>query len=249
MMLIEACCGSADDVIQAARGGADRVELNSALFLGGLTPTPGCLEAARARVTLPIMAMLRPREGGFCYTAAEFDTMLRDGRHLLAAGADGLVFGCLHADGSVDEARTRELVALAEGRDTVFHRAIDVVPDWKRALDALIRLGVTRVLTSGQSPAAFYGAAVIAEMRRFAGNAIEILPGAGITLQNARQLAEMTGCTQLHLSHRRTVTDPSATHGAEIHFGGALYPPEDCYKVTDAGYFAALRELFNKGDE
>ena len=162
MMLIEACCGSADDVIQAAQGGADRVELNSALFLGGLTPTPGCLEAARTRVTLPIMAMLRPREGGFCYTEAEFDTMLRDGRHLLAAGADGLVFGCLHADGSVDEARTRELVTLAEGRDTVFHRAIDVVPDWKRALDALIRLGVTRVLTSGQSPAPSYGAAVLA---------------------------------------------------------------------------------------
>lgn len=248
-MLIEACCGSADDVIQAARGGADRVELNSALFLGGLTPTPGCLEAARARVTLPIMAMLRPREGGFCYTAAEFDTMLRDGRHLLDAGADGLVFGCLTEDGLVDEGRTRELAALAEGRDTVFHRAIDVVPDWKRALDTLIRLGITRVLTSGQSPVAFYGAAVIAEMRRFAAGAIEILPGAGITLQNARHLAELTGCTQLHLSHRRTVTDLSATHGAEIHFGGALYPPEDCYKVTDAGYFMSLRQLFTEGDE
>lgn len=244
-ILVEACCGSADDALEAARGGADRVELNSALFLGGLTPSIGSLEALRDQLDIPVMAMLRPREGGFCYTQAEFRSMLADGRHLLRAGASGLVFGCLHEDGMVDEDRVRALVDLSGGRETVFHRAIDVVPDWRPALETLIRLGVTRVLTSGQAPSALFGAPVIAEMIRFAQGAIEILPGAGITLQNVHRILDATGCTQVHLSHRRPIADPSTRANPDIHFGGALYPPEDCYKVTDAAYFSAMRETLN----
>ena len=172
--------------------------------------------------------------------------MLADGQLLLASGADGLVFGCLHADGTVDEDRVRELVALAGDRETVFHRAIDVVPDWRAALDALIRLGVTRVLTSGQAPAALYGADVIAQMRCHAQGTIEILPGAGITPQNVHRLLALTGCTQVHLSQRRSVQDSSTLAHPDIHFGGALYPPEDCYKVTDAARFRAMRETLDR---
>ena len=245
-ILVEACCGSADDALEASRGGADRVELCSALFLGGLTPSAGSLKALREQTDIPVMAMLRPREGGFCYTPLEFRSMLADGRLLLESGANGLVFGCLHADGTVDEDRVRELVALAEDRETVFHRAIDVVPDWRTALDTLIRLGVTRVLTSGQAPAALYGADVIAQMRRHAQGAIEILPGGGITPQNVRRLLELTGCTQVHLSQRRSVSDPSTLAHPDIHFGGALYPPEDSYKVTDAARFRAMRETLDR---
>jgi len=242
-ILIEACCGSADDALEAARGGADRVELNAALFLGGLTPSIGSLEALRGESAVPVMAMLRPREGGFCYTDMEFRSMLADGRRLLEAGADGLVFGCLTEDGEVDQPRVRRLVELADGRPTVFHRAIDVVPDWRCALDTLVRLGVTRVLTSGQAPSALLGAETIAEMVRFCGDAIEILPGAGITQANVRRILEATGCAQVHLSHRRTVIDPSTRANPDIHFGGALYPPEDVYKITDADYFAGMRAL------
>lgn len=240
-ILIEACCESADDVFAAAAGGADRVELNSSLFLGGLTPTAGTLEVVKATVGIPVMAMLRPRAGGFCYSEAAFATMLADAKALLRGGANGLVFGCLHADGTVDEARTRKLVDAAEGRETVFHRAIDVTPDWKRALDTLISLGVTRVLTSGQAPSAPMALDVIAEMVRFAGDAIEILPGAGIRLNNAAKVVAATGCTQVHLSHRVAVADPSTQGNPDIHFGGALYPPEATYQVTDSAYFAALR--------
>lgn len=240
-ILIEACCASAEDALAAFGGGANRVELNSAMFLGGLTPTVGTLRAIRQVTRGPVMAMLRPRDGGFCYTEGEMRTMLLDAEALLEAGADGLVFGCLTAEGQVDEARTRLLVQAAAGRETVFHRAIDVTPDWRRALDTLIRLGVTRVLTSGQALRAMDGAATIAEMVHFAAGAIEILPGAGITLQNARRLVAETGCTQVHLSHRKTMIDPSTRGNPGIHFGGALYPPEDCYQVTDGDYFAALR--------
>ncbi len=241
--IIEACCGSADDALAAARGGADRVELNAALFLGGLTPSLGALRVLRQESKIPVMAMLRPREGGFCYTKAEFRTMLADEEALLDAGADGVVFGCLTPEGEVDEERVRRLVEGACGRQTVFHRAIDVTPDWRRALETLIRLGVRRVLTSGQAGSAMLGAKTIAEMVRFVDGAIEILPGAGITQANARTLLDATGCTQVHLSRRVARTDSSTRANPEIHFGGALYPPEDVYKVTDADYFAGLRAV------
>jgi len=241
-ILLEICCGSADDVIEAYKGGADRVELNSDLFEGGLTPTVGSLIVAKEEVSIPIMTMLRPRGAGFCYTDAEWRTIQADAKVLLAHGADGLVFGFLHPDGTVDEARTREMVAMAEGRPTVFHRAIDVTPDWKKALEVLINAGVTRVLTSGQESNVFFALETIAEMIKFAGNAIEILPGAGINARNVNRVVEMTGCTQVHMSSRKSVMDLSTSNNRNISFGGALYPPEDRYKVTDCANVAAIRE-------
>ena len=105
-VLLEVCCGSADDVIEAYKAGADRVELNSDLFHGGLTPTVGTLAVAKRETDLPIMTMIRPREGGFCYTEAEFQVCLEDARTLLERGADGLVFGFLTSDGEIDLERT-----------------------------------------------------------------------------------------------------------------------------------------------
>lgn len=240
-ILLEVCCGSADDVIQAAKGGAQRVELNSNLFQGGLTPTVGCLQVAKQSVDIPVMTMLRPRSGGFCYTDVEYRTMLADAQALLRHGADGIVFGFLHPDGTVDAERCREMLALANGKPCVFHRALDVTPDWRRALETLINLGVTRVLTSGQAPDVFFALDTIAEMVRFAGDAIEILPGAGITLENVARVAEATGCSQVHLARHRSVADTSTAQNRGIYFGGMLYPPEDHYEVTDSDYIAAVR--------
>ena len=156
-LIVEACCGSADDVIEAQKAGADRVELNSNLSLGGLTPSLGTLKTAKAETGLPIMAMVRPRESAFLYTAAEFRTALLDAEALLANGADGIVFGFLNSDGTVDAGRCREMLRLASKSQTVFHRAIDVVPDWRAAIDLLCELGVTRILTSGQRASVFDG--------------------------------------------------------------------------------------------
>lgn len=240
-ILLEICCGSADDVIEAARGGADRVELNSNLFQGGLTPTVGTLRVVKSQVKIPVMTMVRPRAGGFCYTQTEFDVARADARVLLENGADGLVFGFLHEDGTVDADRTRELVAIAEGRPCVFHRALDVVPDWKRALDQLIGLGVTRVLTSGQQSDVFFALDTIREMIEYADGAIEILPGAGITLENVSKVVAATGCRQVHLARHKSLPDPSVNNNRSIYYGGALYPPEDRFDVTDRDYVAAVR--------
>ncbi len=244
-VLLEICCGSSDDVAEAFKAGANRVELNSSLFHGGLTPTVGALVAAKEAATLPIMTMIRPRAGGFCYTPLEYRAAVADAEALLQTGADGLVFGFLHPDGTVDVERTRTLVALAGGKPTVFHRALDVTPDWKQALETLIHLGVTRVLTSGQAPNVFFALDTIAEMIRFAQGAIEILPGAGITLRNARRVVEATGCTQIHLARHRKLSDPSTANNRDIFFGGALYPPEDTFDQIDGEYVAAVRNAID----
>lgn len=244
-VLIEVCCGSADDVIQAKLAGADRVELNSDLFHGGLTPTIGSLRIAKRETGLPVMTMIRPREGGFCYTAAEFSVCLEDAKALLAAGADGLVFGFLQADGRIDFARTQALTQLAldAGKEAVFHRAIDVVPDWREAIDQLAALSVTRVLTSGQEPDVSYGTDTVREMIAYARGRIQILPGAGITLKNAARIVKETGADQIHVAAHRTMFDRSVKNNRAIFYGGCLYPPEDRFLMTDC---EAIRSIADK---
>jgi len=238
---LEVCCGSVDDVLEAQRGGADRVELNSCLMLGGLTPSIGALIAAKRLSKLPVMAMVRPRQAGFCYTDAEYAAALADAEQLLAHGADGLVFGFLDADGNLDMQRTREMTRIAGDRTKVFHRAIDVCSDWKKLLAQLIDIGIDRVLTSGLAPDVFYGVDVIREMMEFVQGAIQIMPGAGVNLKNVDKIVEATGCDQIHVARFRDVMDPSTANNRDIFFGGALYPPEDRYSVIDGDYIARVR--------
>ena len=241
-VILEVCCGSADDVIQACRAGAHRVELNSDLFHGGLTPTIGELLVAKRETGMKIMTMVRPREGGFCYTDAEFATALEDAVQLLANGADGLVFGFLHQDGTLDVERTARLARLAQeaGKETVFHRAIDVVPDWRETLDALMELGITRVLTSGQESDVSLGTQTVREMIEYAAGRIQILPGAGITARNMDRIIAETGCDQIHLAAHRIQYDTSVNNNRSIYYGGALYPPEDRFSVIDSDYIGGM---------
>ena len=234
-ILVEVCCGSADDVIEAYKAGADRVELNSNLFHGGLTPTIGSLLVAKRETGMKIMTMVRPREGGFCYTDTQFTVAVEDAGQLLRNGSDGLVFGFLQEDGTVDARRTAILadIALSAGKEAVFHRAIDVVPDWKEALDVLIDLHITRVLTSGQEPDVFYGTDTIKEMIDYAAGRIEILPGAGITQKNVRRVIDATGATQIHIAAHRQLKDTSVSNNRSIFYGGCLYPQEDLFSMTD----------------
>lgn len=247
-ILLEACCGSADDVIQAYRAGADRVELNSNLFHGGLTPSVGSLAVAKRETGMRIMTMVRPREGGFCYTPAEFDVAVEDAKALLAAGSDGLVFGFLHGDGTLDVERTRILARIAQdaGKETVFHRAIDVTPDWRKVLDVLMDIGITRVLTSGQEPDVSYGTQTVREMIDYAAGRIQILPGAGITARNMDRIIAETGCTQIHLAAHKPQYDTSVNNNRSIYYGGCLYPPEDRFNVIDREYIGAMVDRLPK---
>ena len=243
-ILVEICCGSADDVIQSYKAGADRVELNTDLFHGGLTATVGQLKVAKAETNndIPVMAMVRPRQAGFNYTDIEFKTAVEDAKALIRNGADGLVFGFLNDDGTINIERTKALREITGNKQAVFHRAIDVVPDWKKALDILIDLEFTRVLTSGQESNAFMGAETIREMLEYADGRIEILPGAGIKLKNMDRIIRETGCNQIHMSAHSQRCDNSTRNTSGIFYGGALYPPEDSFNMIDADTVRAVTE-------
>ena len=240
---LEICTASVEDCVKAERGGADRVELNCALMLGGLTPTLGALREARAAVRLPIIAMIRPRPAGFCYSPAEFAVMQRDAEAALSEKADGIAFGILTAAGAVDVKRCRQMVKLTAGRQAVFHRAFDVVRDPLRALEQLIDLGLTRVMTSGQEASAYNGAANIAAYIRQAAGRIEILPAGGINRFTVADVIRRTSCNQVHASLSTTGKDSSASGRPQVSFGGAVKQSEEQFTVTDAQAVRRLRDL------
>jgi copper homeostasis protein len=242
---LEICTASAEDCIAAEAGGADRVELNCALMLGGLTPSLGTLRESRAAVRIPIIAMIRPRPAGFCYSRIEFAVMRRDAEIALSEGADGIAFGILTAAGAIDLERCRQMVQLAAGRQVVFHRAFDVVPEPLVALDQLIDLGVRRVMTSGQEASAYNGAVQIARYLKHAAGRIEILPAGGINRFTVADVVGRTGCDQIHASLSTGSKDRSTAARPQVSFGGALKPPEDEFSVTDSTAVAGLRRALD----
>jgi copper homeostasis protein len=241
-VLLEICCGSLDDAIEAEKGGADRVELCSALFLGGLTPSYGTIAEAKRRLKIPVMVMIRPRGGGFCYSEAEFASMLRDTEAAVELGADGIVFGILDSTGAIDVERSRALCAKAARVQRVFHRAFDVTPDPFVALEQLIELRISRVLTSGQQPTVPEGAHLIRDLITSAAGRIEVLPGGGINEQNLSHVLQQTKCSQVHLTAFKTAQDTSVNTRPEVTFGGALYPPENSYQVTNDTLVARIKQ-------
>jgi copper homeostasis protein len=205
--ILEITVSTPDEARQAQLGGADRLELSSALEVGGITPSLGTFHAVRSRVELPVYVLLRPRPGGFLYSDSEFEAMLRDAEEFMSAGADGLVFGILTADGGIDRLRCAKLVQIAEGH-AVFHRAFDFLPDPLLALDELIELGFERVLTSGAGITAEAGATRLSALVQHAGWQLDILPAGTIRPENAADLVRETRCNQIHSSARGLVPEP-----------------------------------------
>jgi copper homeostasis protein len=208
-IVLEIACGSIHDAVLADQAGADRLELCCAMELDGLTPSLGTACEVAAVLDTPFVAMVRPRAGHFLWSKSELSVMERDASLLLEAGASGVVFGCLTSGSDVDVRACRRIMR-ATGRnetvfhpvETVFHRAFDQVRDQRSALDALIDLGITRVLTSGGAPTALEGVAKIRALVEQARGRIEILPAGGIREHNVEAVVKQTGCTQVHLSRR-----------------------------------------------
>jgi len=244
-IVLETVIASLDDARAAAAGGADRFELCSALALGGLTPGLGTLERVAAEVPVPIMCMVRPREGGMAYSAGETDQMMRDAELVVSAGAAGVVFGFLDEQGRVDVARCRAFLArvraIAPEAQAVFHRAFDVTADPDTALEQLVDLGVTRVLTSGRARTALEGAREIRRTIERARGRIEVLPGGGISAADVEEVVRATGADQVHVYVTREVHDLSAAANPLIRFGAHVPATETEHRVVDADGVADLR--------
>ena len=207
---VEICAGSLSDVTAALSAAeTDRIELNCALELGGLTPSIETFRLARARTEKKIICMVRPRPAGFVFNDDEKETMYRDAETFLAEGADGIVFGCLNDDLTVDADFAGRMCSLIHsyGKEAVFHKAFDETPDQEAACGVLISAGADRILTSGGAPDVISGLSRIASLRKKYGSRIEILPGGGVNEDTVLQLLKETGCTSFHMSAKSVRKD------------------------------------------
>lgn len=194
---LEVCVETAAG-LDACQGLVDRVELCAGLALGGLTPGPGLLQAARDS-GLETHVLIRPRTGDFSYNTRELETILTDIHAVRAAGLTGVVIGAL-CDAALDLSALTQMIAAADGLTVTLHRAIDVVEDRAQALEQAVALGIHRILTSGGAKNALSGVAEIARLQALAGNRIEIMAGAGITSKTAKQILARSGVQSLHAS-------------------------------------------------
>ena len=196
-ILIEAAIDSLEGAERAVQEGAQRLEVCADLYVGGLTPSAALLTACRA-LGVPCIAMARPRAGDFVYDHADLAHLLASVKAMFDAGADGVVFGVLTSDRTINADAVRDLVAVCGNRESVLHRAFDQTRDAMAALDTLIACGVTRVLTSGHAATAIDGAATLANLVTRSADRVQILPGGGVRATNVAALIERTGVTQVH---------------------------------------------------
>ena len=188
----------------AEKCGADRIELCADPHEGGTTPSYGMIATARACTTVALFPIVRPRGGDFLYTEAEFDSMVADVKQCRQLGCDGVVTGMLRKDGSVDTERCAELIRHAGSMEVTFHRAFDRVRDPLTALDDIVGLGCSRILTSGLRPTADLGRVMLRTLVQVAGTRITIMPGSGVRSDNILDLARFTGAKAFHSSARST---------------------------------------------
>ncbi len=198
--LVEVAVDSVAAAVMAAGLGADRLELCQDLELGGTTPSLGLIEAVRARVTIPVAVMIRPRGGEFVYGLDEVRIMAADIGHAIQAGANGVVVGVLTAAGGIDREGLKRLVAVAGPVPVVFHRAFDSVAEPLEALDMLMAEGVARLLTAGGGATAYAGRRVIGRLVERAGGDLTVIAGGGVTAADVVELMAATAVREIHLS-------------------------------------------------
>lgn len=242
-MILEVCVDSFDSMDTAMKAGADRIELCSALELGGLTPSYGLMEKASGHKEVEVFVMIRPRAGDFLYSEEEFDVMKRDIRKAKELGLTGIVTGILLKDGSIDLKRMKELVTLSHPLPVSFHRAFDDAKEPDRQIPDLIDMGVIRILTSGLEESAWEGADYLKSLQDTFGDQITIMPGAGIRPENIRMLAEKTGCSSFHMSGRSR-TESRMEYRADLERGKSVSETYSNY-YADHEKIRSVREILD----
>jgi copper homeostasis protein len=224
MMQLEICVDSVESAVAAQAGGAQRVELCSALAEGGLTPSLGLIRAVRSRIDIDVYVMIRPRGGDFLYSDEERRIMLDDIASAAEAGANGVVLGLLTADGEVDVEGTRAMVEAAGSSGSMgvtFHRAIDMARDLEVSLEKVIEAGATRILTSGGAQSAVLGSERIAGLMQAAAGRIGVMVCGSVRPKNLPQVARATGAREFHAAVRTAVASPVTYRNAKLHLGSA----------------------------
>lgn len=247
-VLLEACVDSVESALAAQAGGADRVELCEDLLEGGTTPSAGMIEVCQERLGIPMHVLVRPRGGDFVYSDTEIEVMQRDIALARRLGVNGVVFGALRPDGSIDLERTRALMGAARPLSITFHRAFDFTPDADAALDVLIRLGIERVLTSGQAPTAMEGTQALQRLVTRAEGRIGILAGGGLNEENIAGVAERTGVREVHVRATALLESPASFRPRHLTLLKQPLPNEFDRAVTDPERIRRISGLLHRLD-
>lgn len=244
-MKTELCAYSVDACRIAAHLGVDRVELCASPAEGGVTPSMATIERVAAIEGIDVSVMIRPRGGDFLYSDDEFQTMLRDVAYVREAGATGVVFGILTADGRVDVERTRQLVKASEGMETTFHRAVDMTANYEAAVEDVIAAGCNRILTSGGYDKAIDGIENIRSAVDISAGRIEIMAGSGVVAANAAQLAAV-GVDALHFSAKCMVAGAMEYRNPRISMGGSDAVDEYALRTVDENEVKEILKLIRR---
>ncbi len=241
--ILECCVDSAESALAAKKGGADRLELCSALVIGGLSPSIALFQKIRELMDIRIHVLLRPRFGDFCYTENEHDIIRNEIRMFREAGAQGVVIGSLKPDGSLDMHQMRELITEAKGMSVTLHRAFDMCRDPFETLEQAKELGINTILTSGQKNSCMDGAELLEELVRASAGQVDILLGAGINAEVIPQLYAQTGATSYHMSGKIIEESSMYYRRKDVNMGIASMSEYEIWRTSEEKIRAAKSVL------
>jgi copper homeostasis protein len=240
---IEIVVYNIESALRAQEGGADRIELCDNPAEGGTTPSYGTIEAVRQNVNLDVFVMIRPRGGDFHYSNYDFHCMKRDIDQCQRLSVDGVVFGMLNADGTIDKKRCKELIERARPLKVTCHRAFDMTRDPVEALEDCINVGFDRILTAGQQPVASKGISLIAQLVKTAKGRIAIMPGSGVNENTVEKIVSETQVQEIHFS-ATAIRDSAMTYRNPAIAGmGSEEGLEFKYRTVDPNRVRAIRHL------
>ena len=219
--ILECCVDSVESAIEAEKGGANRIELCSALVIGGLSPSKALFEKVKEQVNIKIHVLLRPRFGDFCYTDYEHEIIKQEIQMFKELGADGVVIGTLKSDGSLNLEQMKELVEEADGMSITLHRAFDMCADPFRTLEEVKELGIHTILTSGQKNNCIDGKELLGQLMKKANREVDILIGGGVDVSVIPALYESTGATSYHMSGKVTLDSEMQYRKEDVSMGVA----------------------------
>jgi len=242
-MILEVVVYNIESALKAQEGGADRIELCDNPGEGGTTPSFGIIESVRQNVNLDVYVMIRPRGGDFHYTNYEFHSMKRDIYQCQRISVDGVVFGILNADGTLDKKRCKELIDKARPLKVTCHRAFDMTRDPFEALEDCIEVGFDRILTSGHRTTASLGADQIGELIKKSNGRIAIMPGSGVNENTVEEIVRKTGAKEIHFSATDFRDSAMQYRNPAITGMGSAEGSEFKYRTVDPQRVRTIRKL------
>lgn len=244
--ILECCVDSVESALNAAKGGASRLELCANLPIGGTTPDLSLYHRIRQESDIRIHALIRPRFGDFCYNNYEMDMMREQIRAFRSEKAQAVVIGVLDEDGELNLTAMESLIQEADGMSVTLHRAFDMCRDPFKTLEEAVSLGVDTILTSGQQQSAWEGRELLAKLIEKARGRIDIMAGGGVGADVIRRLRPVTGGTSYHMSGKVTLDSAMRYRKTEVSMGLPSLSEYEIWQTSEekvAAAVQALREL------